>query len=298
MRKVPIFLVALTLALGGCDKIIGIEGTQLGATDAALSDGPSVDATPTAPAIVTVNNPDFVGYDQTISFTVEVSGTPEGMLSFTISPGDGTFTVVTGSVHLDSTGAGAITLEYQAPGVDGVSMHAIEITDPAQSLSDSANFSTTTASLVYGRVTAQGGSSEWASGTLLSQRITLDHPATVQRLGTHTTAAGTNIKLALYTVADGDQGSLLAETGPVATMAGGGKVEADVLTPVAIEAGNYFVACVGDGQVAVVSNGINGTGYAPYTSHSYSLSMPDPFGTPNTNAEDPILNLHMVVSFE
>jgi glucose/arabinose dehydrogenase len=123
----------------------------------------------------------------------------------------------------------------------GAQTHTITVPLANQSYSATFNVSTPS-SITMGETTVFPGDDSGNGNLLLAQNATLSQPATIQSLSFFVNTASGNLRLGIYdaTGPNGGPGALKAQTNAFAAVVGWNT--ANVITPVSLPAGNYWLA--------------------------------------------------------
>ena len=127
---------------------------------------------------------------------------------------------------------------------------------------------------------------------LLGSVLTVDDGCNLTHLSVIAKSAGDNVKMALYDDNGGNPGNLVAQTGVHTTSVG--VMEMDVLSPVDLAPGDYYIMGVYETQASIGLRTNTGEGVW-YRSMSFHDSMPNPFGSPSFYT-DQVFNYYMVVN--
>jgi len=146
-----------------------------------------------------------------------------------------------------------------------------------------------------GDATVESNDDNSNGNLLLAQEAALSHTATVQSLSFYVTTATGNLILGIYdaTGPSGGPGARLATTAGFAPTTGWNT--ANVVTPVALAAGNYWVAYnpSSDGLHFVNNGGASGN--CAYYSHTYG-ALPGTFSTAPTSCTPTLWSLYATVT--
>jgi hypothetical protein len=126
-------------------------------------------------------------------------------------------------------------------------------------------------------IQTQGDSGE--GNYLLAQEATLPYASTIESISFWVTAAAGNLILGIYdaTGPSGGPGNLVATTAGFAPTANSWNT-ANVVTPVVLAAGNYWLAYNPSSSLTFLNNG-GATGNCAYYSYTYSGALPATFST-------------------
>ena len=122
------------------------------------------------------------------------------------------------------------------------------------------------------------------SNLLLAQQATLSYAGTIQSLSFYVTAAAGNLRLGIYdaTGPSGGPGNLLAQTNGFVPITGWNKQ--NVITPVALAAGNYWLAYLPDND-GLSFKKENNTGPCKLYAYTYG-AMPATYSTTPTDCSN------------
>jgi hypothetical protein len=132
------------------------------------------------------------------------------------------------------------TYTFQSWSDGGAQLHTITV--PASDQSYTATYSATPNPITMGETTVFGSTDSGNGDLLLVQDATLSQTATIQSLSFHVLNAAGNLRLGVYdaTGPGGGPGALRAQTNSFAAVAGWNTH--NVITPVSLPAGDYWLA--------------------------------------------------------
>ena len=211
-----------------------VDAQQVDAGDAALD--AAVDAAPVTLVLAEVPLRIATGATVTIRLTV---GGPPGPVAWSLASAGGGFTPSSGQVTLNASGLGTITTTYVAPGTTGDLVHTLTLDDGVARQSDVTTLVRALATIGNATSFADAAGLQIPPNALYGQRLTVSQPRVVMRLGLWADVSGPVGRLALYTD-DGSGPSTLVAATPVFAVASG-MTEVDVVSPVAVPAGAYWL---------------------------------------------------------
>jgi hypothetical protein len=124
------------------------------------------------------------------------------------------------------------------------------------------------------------GSGNLAANYLLGSPLNVPDDVTIDMFSVIVKSGSGNFKMALYSDSGGAPDALVAETGSTA-ISGSGTYSFDI-TDVAITAGDYWIMMLSDTSSIYLAYTTSTTETVAYINHSFSSSLPDPFGTAST----------------
>lgn len=116
---------------------------------------------------------------------------------------------------------------------------------------------------------------------LLGEQVVVTAPVTLHRFGLIASAAGANVKMALYTDVAGSPGTLVAQTAATAQIVGNHEIS-PTAPAVALPAGTYWLVAVYDVAGSIYYTTSATTNTVKYITHTFANALPTTFGTPTT----------------
>lgn len=228
-----------------------------------------------------------VGVGESVAVSFSLSGSPNALISWSLTSGGGAFAPASGVVATNGSGLATLATNYTAPSTAGDRAHVLSLD------ATSAPFATQVRALrTIGPATPYPDTQGLAIGanTLAGQAVVLADPVVVMRLGLIAQTGGFQGRMALYRNGASTPTTLVAATN-LASITGVPQ-ELPVLTPVAVPAGTYWVMANFD-AAAPILRASTSTSLA-FVALTTASGLPDPITASHTTNRG--LNYYVVVA--
>ena len=180
------------------------------------------------------------------------------------------------SIEARNASTATTTYTFQSWSDGGAQIHTITVPASAQSYTATYNSTPNTTPITIGETTVLGGNDNGNGNLLIVQNATLLQSATIQSLSFYVTAASGQLRLGVYdaTGPGGGPGTLKAQSNAFTPVVGWNT--ANVITPVSLPAGNYWLAYLPSSSSLnfAVNSSIGSYKYATFTFGSMPATFP------------------------